>query len=387
MEASAKSIEATKPEIEQKNIPLLNLRRGFEPVAKEIMDEWNQILEGMNLFQGENLRAFEEDFARYLGVRHAYGVASGTDSLTLGLIACGIGAGDEVILPANAFVAAVEAIRISGARPVLVDVEGEGFGPELSQVGKSVTEKTKAFLIVHLYGHPVNLDPIIEMCRHHGLKLVEDCAHAHGAQYKDRKVGGFGQVGCFSCGVVKNLNAYGDAGVVVTNDDTIAHHLNYLRGHGQVKKNDHHFYGFNSRLDEIQAAVLRIKLRSLEENNARRRSIAERYRQAFSPLKQIVLPPEDAGTTLGVYHQFVIRTRLRESLMAHLKSRGIGFGVHYPIPLHLQPAWENSNFGFYQLPRAEKAAQEILSLPVYPELKNDEIDYIIKTIKAFFEKR
>ena len=385
MEASTKNINSYKKN-ERKNIPFLDLRRGFEPVEKKIKEEWDQVLKTMKLFQGENLKAFEEDFARYLGVRHAYGVASGTDSLTLGLMASKISPGDEVILPANAFVAAVEAIRISGARPVLVDIEGDGFSPGPRQIEERITEKTKGLLIVHMYGHPIDLDPIMDICRKYGLKLIEDCSHAHGAEYKARKVGSFGQVGCFSCGVVKNLNAYGDAGVVVTNDDTIAHYLNYFRVHGQVKKNDHHFYGFNSRLDELQAAVLRIKLKYLDEKTLRRQSIAKRYREAFSNLGEIKLPPEDEKNCRSVYHQFVIRTLHRKHLMAYLKSRGIGFGIHYPVPLHLQPAWEKNKFGDYHLPRIENTAQEILSLPIFPELKDLEVDYVIETIIDFFKK-
>jgi dTDP-4-amino-4,6-dideoxygalactose transaminase len=186
--------------------------------------------------------------------------------------------------------------------------------------------------------------------------------------------------------VVKNLNAYGDAGVVVTNDDTIAHHLNYLRVHGQVKKNQHSFYGFNSRLDELQAAVLRIKLKYLEKNNQRRRIIAESYVKAFSPFKNVVPPPRDNGNSESVYHQFVIRTPLREALMAHLKSRGIGVGVHYPVPLHLQPAWAMNSFGTYHLPRVEKTAGEILSLPVFPELNDDETGVVIESVEEFVEK-
>jgi dTDP-4-amino-4,6-dideoxygalactose transaminase len=369
-----------------KAIPLLDLRRGFTPVEEEIRTEWDRILTGMKLFQGDNLLAFEEDFARYLGVRHAFGVASGTDSLILGLIACDIGAGDEVILPANGFMAAVEAIRLAGARPVPVDIEEGGFGPDYRGIEQSITDNTKAILVVHMYGHPVDLDPIQELCRRKGLRLIEDCSHAHGAQYKSRKVGGLGQVGCFSCGVVKNLNAYGDAGAVVTNDDAVAHRLNYLRVHGQVKKNQHSFYGFNSRLDELQAAVLRIKLKYLEENNKRRRVIAGSYVSAFSSLKGLVSPPQDNDNNVSVYHQFVIRTPLREGLTGHLKSRGIGFGVHYPVPLHVQPAWALNSFGTYHLPRVEKTAGEILSLPVFPELNDEETGAVIASVRDFFGK-
>jgi|WetSurMetagenome_2_1015567.scaffolds.fasta_scaffold43324_2 dTDP-4-amino-4,6-dideoxygalactose transaminase len=377
-------MDTTAKTIEKKNIPLLDLRRGLEPVEKKIKEEWDRIFKSMKLFNGNNLKKFEEDFAHYLRVRYAYGVASGTDSLILGVIASNIGKGDEVILQSNGFLAAVEAIRLSGAKPVVVDIEEDSFGPDPVQIEKAISEKTKAVLIVHMYGHPVKVDPISDICRKHGLKLIEDCSHAHGTEYKGRKVGSFGHVGCFSCGVVKNLNAYGDAGVVVTNDESTAHYLNYLRVHGQVKKNNHAFYGFNSRLDELQAAVLRVKLNYLDEKNAKRRAIAQKYCEAFAKIKGIKLPPQGDINCRSVYHQFVIRIPKREALTAHLKSWGIECGIHYPVPLHLQPAWGKNNFGTYHLPRVEKASQEILSLPVYPELNENEIDYVIEAVKDFF---
>ena len=237
-----------------------------------------------------------------------------------------------------------------------------------------------------MYGHPVKVDPISDICRKHGLKLIEDCSHAHGTEYKSCKVGSFGHVGCFSCGVVKNLNAYGDARMVVTNDESTAHYLNYLRVHGQVKKNSHAFYGFNSRLDELQAAVLKVKLKYLDKNNATTQGQSrERYCEAFADIKDIKLPPQDAVNCRSVYHQFVIRTPQREALTAHLKSLGIECGIHYPVPLHLQLPCGENNFGTYRLPRVEKASQEILSLPVYPELNEDEIDYVIEAMKDFFQ--
>jgi len=369
----------------EKKIPLLDLHRGFEPLEKEIKEEWDNILKSMKLLNGDNLKKFEESFANYLGVLYAYGVSSGTASLMLGVIASNIGSGDEVILHPNCFMAAVEAIKIAGAKPVLVDTEKSGFGPDLDQIERAISEKTKAILIVHMYGHPINVGPILDICNKHGLKLIEDCSHAHGAEYKGRKVGSFGHVGCFSCGVVKNLNAYGDAGVVVTNDENTAYRLNYLRVHGQVKKNNHVFYGFNSRLDELQAAVLRIKLKYLDEKNARRQEIARRYCEALADITDITLPPKDEINCRSVYHQFVIRTSQRDALAAHLKSRGIDTGVHYPIPLHLQAPWKDNNFGTYNLPRAERLAQEILSIPVFPELRDDEINYIIESIREFFK--
>jgi len=256
------------------NIPLLDLRRGYEEIKEELRKEWARILETMELFNGPNLKAFEKEFAHFLGVSFAFGCASGTDALTLALIASGIKEGDHVLVHANAFAAACEAVRIAGARPIPVEVEEDGFGPDLEDLERRIDERTKALIVVHMYGHPVKLEACLDICKRYGLLLIEDASHAHGATYGGRRVGSFGHMGCFSCGVVKNLNAYGDAGVVVTNDETAAHFLNYLRVHGQVRKNEHHFYGFNSRLDELHAATLRIKLRRLDEKNERRRRLA-----------------------------------------------------------------------------------------------------------------
>lgn len=369
---------------ENMNIPLLDLRRGYEEIKEELRKEWARILETMELFNGPNLKAFEKEFAHFLGVSFAFGCASGTDALTLALIASGIKEGDHVLVHANAFAAACEAVRIAGARPIPVEVEEDGFGPDLEDLERRIDERTKALIVVHMYGHPVKLEACLDICKRYGLLLIEDASHAHGATYGGRRVGSFGHMGCFSCGVVKNLNAYGDAGVVVTNDETAAHFLNYLRVHGQVRKNEHHFYGFNSRLDELHAATLRIKLRRLDEKNERRRRLASLYREGLSDLKEVKLPPEDRGTS-SVYHHFVIRTKKREGLMEFLKSRDVGFGIHYPTPLHLQPSWKRSGYGDFSFPRAESLCKEILSLPVFPELREEEVEYVIDSIRTYFK--
>lgn len=368
---------------EKMTIPLLDLRRGYEEIKDDLRQEWEKIFQSMELFNGPNLKAFEKEFANFLGVSFAFGCASGTDALTLGLIASGIKEGDKVLLHSNAFAAACEAIRIAGGIPVPVEVEENGFGPDLEDAERKVDETTKALIVVHMYGHPVRLDPCLDLCRKYGLLLIEDASHAHGALYRGRRVGSFGHVACFSCGVVKNLNAYGDAGVVVTNDETTAHLLNYLRVHGQVKKNEHHFYGFNSRLDEIHAATLRVKLKRLDEKNERRRRLASLYREGLSDLHDLILPPDDRDTK-SVYHHFVIRTRKREGLMEFLRERNVGFGIHYPVPLHLQPSWKKSGYGEFNLPRSERLSKEILSLPVFPELRDEEVEYIIESIRVYF---
>jgi dTDP-4-amino-4,6-dideoxygalactose transaminase len=367
-------------------IPLLDLSRQYPKMKEELYQEWSRALETMKLLNGDNLAAFEKEIAAYLGVNYAFGMASGSDTLLLGLVACGIGAGDEVILHANAFIAAVEAIRWAGAKPVLVDMQEKDFGPAPDQIEERITKKTKALMVVHMYGHPVELGPVVEICKKKNVLLIEDCSHAHSAEYKGKRVGTFGDVGCFSCGVVKNLNAFGDAGFCVTDDPVVAEKLDLLRVHGQQEKNQHNLYGFNSRLDELQAVVLRIKLRNLDKDNTRREEIARRYTEAFSSLDGITPPPLD-NNKKSVYHRYVIRTPRRDELMKYLQSEGIGVGIQYPTPLHKQIAWKENGYGDYHLPIAERVATEILSLPMYPELRQEEVEYVIAKVEDFFSKK
>jgi len=364
-------------------IPLLDLKRTSKRIRGEVLREWEKILEEMRLLGGRNLKAFEEEIASYIGTRYAFGVASGSDALLLGLVAAGIGQGDEVILHANAFMAAVEAVKWVGARPILVDASEDDFGPDPEQVHRAISPKTKAVIVVHMYGHPADLDPLLELRQRHGFKLIEDCSHAHGAEYKGRKVGSFGDVGCFSCGVVKNLGAFGDAGFCTTDDPEVARKLDLLRVHGQVKKNQHLFYGFNSRLDEIQAAVLRIRLRLLDSDNRRRQEIAALYTEAFRKLDGLIPPPEFPDRK-SVYHRYVVRTKKREELRAFLKERGVETGIQYPLPLHMQDAWLGEGYGKYHLPVAERICSEVLSLPLYPELTDEEVQYVIEKVTEFF---
>ena len=365
-------------------VPLLDLTRELQCIGVEVKAHWDQLLERSQFINGEEVRAFEHEMAAFLAVSHVVGTASGTEALILGLAACGVGEGDEVILPANTFVAALEAVRWLKARPLLVDVQDWDLGPDLEQIRRRLTRKTKALLVVHLYGLPVNLDPLLGICRTAGIHLIEDCSHAHGATYRGRRVGSFGTIGCFSAGVVKNLGAYGEAGFVSTQDAAIAHQLRLLRTHGQEEKNVHVCYGTNGRLDEVQAAVLRIKLRTLDERNARRREIARAYSAAFASL-DLTLPWEDSQR-VSVYHQYAIRTRQRDALRTYLRERGIETGIHYPTPLHLQPAWHVCYRQTLSFPRAEQAAQEILSLPVFPDLSQAEVETVIEGVRSFFAR-
>jgi dTDP-4-amino-4,6-dideoxygalactose transaminase len=297
------------------------------------------------------------------------------------LAALGVEAGDRVILPANAFIAALESIRLLGARPVLVDTETDGFGPDLAAVERALP--AKAVVIVHLYGAPLDLRTLDELCRSTGAHLVEDGSHAHGASRAGRFVGSFGAVGCFSAGVVKNLGAYGDAGFITTSRKEVADKVALLRNHGRLGKRAHRLYGFNSRLDELQAAVLRIKLPHLAARNRRRREIAAFYDTRFAALDLRVSPV--AEDEVPVYHQYVVRSHRRDQLAAHLKARGVETGIHYPTPLHRQDAWVRTYGSHPSLPRSEKLAGEILSLPVFPGLTDAEVEYVAQSVEAFHD--
>ena len=363
-------------------IPLLDLKREHQAIRQELQEQWLSTLATMHLLRGEHVAAFEREIAEYIGARYACGVASGTDALLLSVLGLGIGPGDEVILHANAFVAALEAVHHTGARPVLVDVERDGLGPDPDAVARAVTPRTKAVLVVHLYGSPLPLEPIERIVRSHNLQLIEDGSHAHGAARDGRKVGTFGNAGCFSAGVVKNLGAYGDAGFITTSDPDLRTRIRLLQTHGQEEKNRHVLYGFNSRLDELQAVVLRVKLRHLDERNRRRRAIAAYYGDRFTGLN--VRVPREHGGEVHVYHQYVIRTPQRDSLRASLKSAGIETGIHYPVPLHRQPAWLQRYGESPPLRRAELLAQEVLSLPVFPDLSDAEVETVADAVVSFF---
>jgi dTDP-4-amino-4,6-dideoxygalactose transaminase len=361
-------------------IPLLDLTRHHARIAADIDQAWREALAGMRLLNGEQVRQFEREIAAYTGVPHACGVASGTDALLLGLAALGIGRGDRVVLPANAFVAALTVVHHLGAVPILVDAAAEGFGPDLDAIAAALP--ARAVLVVHLFGHALALDAVHRLCIEGNASLVEDCSHAHGARRAGRHVGSTGAVGCFSAGVVKNLGAYGDAGFVITHDPATDTVIRQLRTQGQERKNEHVRYGYTSRLDELQAAVLRVKLRDLETRNCRRRAIAVYYNDRFAPLG--IRVPSAAADESPVYHQYVIRTAERDRLRAALAERGIETGIHYPVPLHRQEAWLRTYGMPLSLPRAERLASEVLSLPVFPELGDAEVEAVAAAVHAFY---
>ena len=376
MEALARTALRTR-------VPLMDLRREYRALRTELLAACERVFGRMQLFGGEEVRAFEAEAAAYLGVRHVRGVASGTDALTLAVAAAGLGAGAEVLVQANAFVAAVEAIRQAGAQPVPVDIRLDDLGPDPDDLSRRLTPHTRGLLVVHLYGLPVDLRPLLAFARDHQLVLIEDCSHAHGATLDGRHVGSFGAAGAFSLGVVKNLAAYGDAGMVATDDGALAEHIRLLGAHGQVKKNEHAFFGTNSRLDELQAALLRVKLRALDARNRRRADIAAYYTGRLGEV--VVTPPCDASR-FAVYHQYVVRTPQRERLRTYLAERDIETGIHYPVPIHRQPAWLRSYGEGPALPRAERAAREILSLPVHADLSDEEVERVADGVRDFFRR-
>ena len=363
-------------------IEFVNLKRQFLPLREEIMSGIEQVLAGMNLFLGENVYQLEEEFAAYCGAPHAIGVGSGTDALHLALRAVGIGLGDEVITVSNTFFATVEAIALCGGRPVFVDIDPATYTMDPSQVEAAITPRTKAVVPVHLYGHPADMDPIIAISRGHGLSVVEDACQAHGAEYKGVRAGSLGDAAAFSFYYSKNLGAYGEGGMVVTKDREIATRVQMLRNHGGKERYRHALLGVNARLDEIQAAALRVKLPHLDGWNAARRTWAEEYSRHLAGLEDVVTPVAQPYAK-HVFHLYVIRTRDRDRLQRWLKSHGVSTGIHYPVPVHLQEACTHLGYSPGSLPETEAAAQEILSLPMFAELTIDEVAYVCQTIRGY----
>jgi len=363
-------------------VPLLDLTREYQTIRAEVEESWAATLAQMHLLKGPHADAFEHEISAYLGTAGACGVGSGTDALILGLLALDVGPADEVIIQANAFVAAIEAVRSTGAQPVIVDIDPEGLGPDVDQVARALTPRTKAIIAVHMYGAPLDLAALCTLARQRDLWVLEDASHAPGAARDGRKVGTVGDLGCFSAGVVKNLGAYGDAGFVTSGDAARVARVRLLRSHGQERKNEHVVYGLNSRLDELQAAVLRIKLRHLDARNRRRREIAAYYTERFASLE--VRTPRERPGEMHVYHQYVVRTPHRAALQQHLKAAGVETGIHYPVPLHRQPAFLRSYGETPSLPHAEQLAREVLSLPVFPDLSDAESEYVADHVVEFF---
>jgi dTDP-4-amino-4,6-dideoxygalactose transaminase len=360
-------------------IPLLDLRAQYQSHRTEILEAIERVLDGMTLFLGPEQAAFEREFAAYCGAAHGIGVSNGTDALNLALRACGVGPGDEVITVSNTFMATVEAISLVGAQPVFVDVDPETYTMDCSQLEQALSAHTKAIMPVHLFGHAADMDPIMAFAREHSLVVIEDASQAQGATYKGKPVGGIGDIGCFSLYYSKNLGAYGEAGVNVTNNADYATAMRTFRDHGSRVRYQHEIIGTNARLDEIQAAVLRVKLPYLDGWNDRRRQHAATYTEA---LRGVVEATPSAQPWAGhVYYVYVVRVAERDRVRHELEALGVLTGVHYPIPCHLQPACASLGYARGSLPVTEAYAEQILSIPLYPELTPEQIDTVIGAVK------
>ena len=362
-------------------VPFVDLAAQYSTIADEINETTSRIIQKADFILGREVRLFEEEFAAFSEARYAVGVDSGTSALELALRAYDIGPGDEVITAANSFIASALAISHAGATPVLVDVDPFTHTIDVTGIERAITSRTKAIIPVHLYGHPAHMDPIRQIAEQHGLIVIEDACQAHGARYKGRRAGSLGHAAAFSFYPGKNLGAYGDGGMVVTNDADIRKRLEMLRNYGQEEKYHHLTQGFNRRLDTLQAAVLRVKLKYLEKWNAARRWQAELYHRLLAGTA-LVLPSEAVGAQ-SVWHLYVIRTEHRDKLKEYLASRGIAAGIHYPVPIHLQPAYKNLGYKRGSFPVTEQYAQRILSLPMYAELTPELIEYVSKSILTF----
>jgi dTDP-4-amino-4,6-dideoxygalactose transaminase len=366
-------------------LPLVDLRRQYFSIKEEIDVALLEAVASTDYILGEEVARFEDEFAEYCGAAHCVGVASGTAAIGLALQAVGVAGGDEVIAPANTFIASVLPVLRLGARPVLVDCDELTATLDVGKVATAIGPRTKAILAVHLYGQPADVDPLLELCATHGLALVEDACQAHGARYKGRRVGGLGRVAAFSFYPSKNLGAYGDGGAVTTDDDETAKRIRLLRDLGQSSKYTHAVEGWNERLDTIQAAVLRVKLGHLDRWNASRRRHAGAYEELLSSVE--VRAPRSAVWAEHVWHLYVIRAPRRDELRSALAARGVETGMHYPLPLHLQPALSDLGYSKGDFPVTEAWAEELLSLPMFPELEPSEIEYVTSSLAAFYTGR
>jgi len=363
-------------------IQLVDLKKQYESIKTEIDSVIFEVLSKTAFIGGSYVRDFEEAFASFCGTRHCIGVGNGTDAIFIALKCMGIGEGDEVIVPANSFIATAEAVTQAGARVVFADVDPRTYNIDAASISERITPKTKAVIAVHLYGQPADMDPILALAARHGLKVIEDAAQAHGAEYKGRTIGSIGDCACFSFYPGKNLGAYGDAGAIVTNDDSLARKARMFANHGRIDKYDHELEGVNSRLDALQAAILGVKLKHLPRWTEARRKNAYSYNRYLADSGHVT--PHEINDVRAVYHLYVIRAPKdrRGELQAYLQSKGISTGIHYPIALPDLKAYAYCKHPERACPVATEASKEILSLPLYPELTEREVAYIAETIRA-----
>lgn len=364
-------------------IPFVDLVTQHAVIRSEIDAAIQPVLSRCNFILGSQVEELEQDFAGFVGTEHAIGVSSGLDALRLALEALDVAPGDEVILPANTYIATALAVSAVGARPVLVDCNPETYNIDVGLIEPAITPRTKAVVPVHLTGQSTDMDPILEVADRHGLHVVEDAAQAHGALYKGRPCGSVGVVGCFSFYPGKNLGACGDGGMATSNDATVAERMRRLRNYGQQAKYQHVEKGLNARLDTLQAAILTVKLRHLPQWNKARAAHAEKYREMLTGVGDLVFQ-QKAPYSTHVYHLFIVETEQRATLQEYLKAAGIGTGIHYPVPIHLQQAYADLGYGKGDFPEAERLAERMLSLPMFPELREDQIHRVAEEIKTFF---
>lgn len=384
----------------QKSVPLLDLRPQYARIRQEVEEAIQRVCNSQHFILGPEVEAFEEEMAQYCQCQFAIGVSSGTDALQVCLMALGVGAVDEVITTPYSFFASTAAIVRLGAKPVFVDIDPQTFNMRTDKVAEKLSSKTKAIIPVHLFGQCAEMDPLLEVAQHHHIPIIEDAAQAIGAEYEGKPAGSFDRGGCFSFFPSKNLGAFGDAGMVITNNPDFAKQVKTLRIHGAEEKYFHKFVGGNFRLDALQAAVLRVKLKYLEDWTEGRRQNAAFYRRLFVESKlsgvgdsspsletNSVLLPYESPQTRHIYNQFVIRARERDPLLRHLREHHIGVEIYYPRPLHLQECFHEFDYHSGDFPESERAAQESLALPIFPELEKHQIEYVVEMIACFYRER
>ncbi len=372
-------------------VPLLDLKAQYQTIKKDIDEAVKRVIDSQYFILSGEVNAFEEEIAAYTGVPYAAGVASGTDALILALKAFGIGEGDRVITSPFTFFATAEAVSLVGAKPVFVDIDPKTYNIDPDKIEKLLRETShelrdtiKAIIPVHLYGQCADMDRIMRIAEEHGLKIIEDCAQAIGASNNGRPAGSFGDAGAFSFFPSKNLGGFGDGGMVISNDKQAIERVKKLRVHGSVEQYIHEELGYNSRLDSLQAAILRVKLKKLNEWLDARRAIAAKYDEAFSPLG--IITPKVADGNAHAYHQYTMAVEERDRFVQYLNDNGIAARVYYPVPLHLQPCYRDLGYSIGSFPISEELAEKVLSLPIYPELSEEKVNYIIQTVKDFIAK-
>jgi dTDP-4-amino-4,6-dideoxygalactose transaminase len=362
-------------------VPFLDLAGQHKPHMAEYVEAFQQVVESSAFAGGKFVDAFEKDFAAYCRVDHAIAVGNGTDALWFALLALGVGSGDEVITVPHTFIATTEAISFCGATPVFVDIEETTYTMDPARLEQAITPRTKAIIPVHIFGQCADMDPILEIGRRHGIPVIEDAAQAHGSTYRGRKAGSMGVAGCFSFYPGKNLGAFGEGGAVVTSDAELARKMRILRDHGQTKKYHHAVVGWNGRLDGIQGAVLKIKLRHLDHTNQRRRECAALYHHLLGGVDGLALP-QTAPEREHIFHIYALRSERRDELINQLGAQGIQCGIHYPVPVHRTEAYASLGLGEGSFPVAERCAREFVSLPMHPMLTDDQVRYVASNLSA-----